>query len=87
MGKYETGGHTALPIWMDFMSAALKGRPVRAFPAPEKIKWVPIEPKTGRYKPGGTFLEAFREGTEPTAEDPSRASPVPALDTLRGQDL
>lgn len=85
MGKYETGGHTALPIWMDYMTAALKGRPVRNFPAPEGVRWVPIEPKSGRYRRGGSFLEAFREGTEPTEEHAYSAPP--SVDSVRGQEL
>lgn len=32
LGKGEEGSHVALPIWMDFMSQALKGQPVRQFP-------------------------------------------------------
>lgn len=32
LGKGEEGSHVALPIWMDFMSQALKGKPVRQFP-------------------------------------------------------
>ena len=26
LGRYETGGHAALPIWLDYMRAALDGR-------------------------------------------------------------
>lgn len=32
LGKGEEGSHVALPIWMDFMSQALKGQPARQFP-------------------------------------------------------
>jgi penicillin-binding protein 1A len=32
LGKGEEGSHVALPIWMDFMSHALKGQPVQNFP-------------------------------------------------------
>src|SRR5579875_661245 len=32
LGKGEEGSHVALPIWMDFMSQALKGQPVHPFP-------------------------------------------------------
>ncbi|PWT94784.1 MAG: penicillin-binding protein [Blastocatellia bacterium] len=34
LGKRETGARTALPIWMEFMKAALGGRDRLAFPAP-----------------------------------------------------
>jgi penicillin-binding protein 1A len=32
LGKGQEGSHVALPIWMDFMSHALKGQPVQNFP-------------------------------------------------------
>ncbi len=32
LGPKEEGSHVALPIWMDFMADALKGRPVEGFP-------------------------------------------------------
>lgn len=32
LGKGEEGSHVALPIWINFMSQALKGQPVRQFP-------------------------------------------------------
>jgi penicillin-binding protein 1A len=32
LGKGQEGSHVALPIWMDFMSQALKGQPVQNFP-------------------------------------------------------
>jgi penicillin-binding protein 1A len=36
LGRNETGGHTALPIWIDFMKTALHGREKEDFgPAPE----------------------------------------------------
>jgi penicillin-binding protein 1A len=85
MGKYETGGHTALPIWMDFMSAALKGRPIRDFVAPDGVTWVPINSKTGAYSPGGGMMEVYRTGTEPSAEAaPTGSAPS---DLYRNQEL
>lgn len=87
MGKYETGGHTALPIWMDYMSAALKGRPIRDFPQPDGVTWAAIDPKTGRPNPGGTFQEAYRSGTEPIADADGKVTPPQVENFFRGQDL
>jgi penicillin-binding protein 1A len=84
MGKYETGGHTALPIWMDFMSAALKGRPNRDYPQPEGIVWVAMDPKTGKRAEGGVS-EPFKKGTEP-GEGDSEAGPSTG-DFMRSPDL
>jgi penicillin-binding protein 1A len=89
MDRYETGGHTALPIWMDYMSAALKGHPNREFPQPEGITWVSIDEKTGqRAKAGeGAVLEPFKTGTEPTTETVGSASTSPSDDLERNHDL
>ena len=37
LGGAETGGNAALPIWMNYMSKALKGVPPRPLPMPEGI--------------------------------------------------
>lgn len=69
MGRYETGGRTALPIWIDFMGAALKGRPNSEFSAPEGIVWVNMDPSTGKLAREGALNSvrvAFKAGTEPT---------------------
>lgn len=36
LGESETGGHTALPMWISFMKEALKGKPERESPRPPK---------------------------------------------------
>lgn len=73
MDKYETGGHTALPIWLDFMQKALKGVPQAAFEAPnENIVWVDIDGDTGRRAGPDTrqpILEAYLKGNEPPDEN------------------
>jgi len=37
LGKKETGALAALPIWMDFMKVALKGREQESFPPPPDV--------------------------------------------------
>jgi penicillin-binding protein 1A len=47
LGDKETGAKAALPMWMDFMRAAIAGKPDEAFPegnAPEKELDVPPPP-------------------------------------------
>jgi penicillin-binding protein 1A len=70
LGRYETGGHAALPIWLDYMGKALAGRAQPEFVAPEGIVEVRIDPATGRPVGEGErgVLEPFKLGTEPTAE-------------------
>ncbi len=47
LGDKETGAKAALPMWMDFMRAAIAGKPDEAFPegnAPKKQLDVPVTP-------------------------------------------
>jgi penicillin-binding protein 1B len=63
-----TGSQAALPIWTDFMKAALAGRTNVPFPAPEGISWAEIDRDTGKLALPGcprTINESFIAGTEP----------------------
>jgi penicillin-binding protein 1A len=75
LGRAETGGRAALPIWLAFMQATLRDRPQPDFPIPEGITFVRIDPKTGAavepFEPG--VLEPYLEGTEPTPRAPGEA--------------
>jgi penicillin-binding protein 1A len=68
LGKYETGGHASLPIWLDYMSVALKDRPQPEFIAPPGVVEVRIDPDTGKAvgESDRGVLEPFKVGTEPT---------------------
>jgi penicillin-binding protein 1A len=48
LGKVETGAQAALPIFYDFMKEALKDKPNYDFRIPQGIKFVRINPKTGK---------------------------------------
>jgi penicillin-binding protein 1B len=64
-----SGAQAALPIWTQFMKAALAGHADTPFEAPEGITFVEIDPDTGKLAAPGcprTFREAFLAGTEPT---------------------
>ena len=43
MGKGEQGATAALPIWLNFMLEAHKGKPVQDFIAPESVVFVRID--------------------------------------------
>lgn len=47
LGKNETGGHAALPIWIDYMAVALKGLPDNPLAIPDGIVSVKINPGSG----------------------------------------
>ncbi|MBR5598413.1 MAG: penicillin-binding protein 1A [Alphaproteobacteria bacterium] len=48
LGKVETGANAALPIFYDFMKEALKDKPNLEFRVPKGIKFVRVNPKTGK---------------------------------------
>jgi len=77
LGRGETGGRAALPIWIDFMDAALRSRPPRDFEVPEGIVFARVDTKTGLLASSQTetsLFQAFLEGTEPREQSPVKAS-------------
>ncbi len=48
LGKVETGAQAALPIFYDFMKEALENKPNLDFRIPKGIKFVRVNPKTGK---------------------------------------
>ena len=48
LGKGETGGKAAAPIWLDFMEKSQNTYPSADFPVPEGIAIVPMDSKTGK---------------------------------------
>jgi len=75
LGKKQTGGRVAAPIWSAFMKEALAGEPVRNFAVPPGIEFVNIEPRSGLLAPNGAgnvIVQAFQKGTAPTRQyDPA----------------
>jgi len=51
LGRIETGAAAALPVFYDFMKEALAGRPDMEFRVPKGIRFVRVNPRTG--KPAG----------------------------------
>jgi len=69
LGRREYGGTAALPIWIDYMRAALEGTPERQRPVPAGVAAVRIDPATGLLaRPGqrDAIFEYFREERVPT---------------------
>ena len=48
LGRVETGAAAALPVFYDFMKDALKDKPNLEFRVPKGIRFVRVNPKTGR---------------------------------------
>lgn len=74
LGERETGGKTALPMWVEFMKIALKNLPETPTVVPEGIVQAFINPATGLLEPMGSkygMLEYFQNGRAPTSSGPS----------------
>lgn len=87
LGRHEYGGTVALPIWMNYMSAALKDKPDHVQSEPAGLLTLRIDPLSGRAASPGTpdaFFELFKsEDTPPPMSElePGLAipgSPLPA---------
>ncbi|MGE0254151.1 MAG: penicillin-binding protein 1A [Alphaproteobacteria bacterium] len=83
LGRRETGSAVAVPIFRDFMAAALKDKPGVPFRIPPGIRLVRVDPDTGEVaEPGqrNAIVEAFKTGTEPVAGAPARIATPPGVD-------
>ncbi len=69
LGKFETGGRAALPIWLSYMQVALDGREQPEFSPPNDLDLLrlSIDKKSGKIsKDGKTSMPLyFKRGTEP----------------------
>lgn len=86
IGRKETGGRAAIPIWMRFMEKVLKDQPVTDFSPPEGIMFARIDKKTGLLTDStgeDSLFEAFIDGTQPTEyaeesdQEPAYANAIP----------
>jgi penicillin-binding protein 1A len=68
MGRRETGGRAALPMWIDFMKVALEGRPENLQEQPRGLVTIRIDAETGDRAGLDTqksLFEIFREENAP----------------------
>ena len=84
LGKGETGGRAACPIWLYFMKEYLKDQPVTTFAIPEGVVFAKINPQTGsvsKSEESGGVYAAFsgappEPGSGPSAEAEGSESPA-----------
>lgn len=68
MGRGNTGGGLAAPIFTEFMQAAISENQAVEFRVPRGLKLIPINRKTGLFAEAGgagVIIEAFKPGTSP----------------------
>jgi penicillin-binding protein 1A len=75
LGAGEAGGQTAVPIFVDFMQEAMRGRPVLEFARPQNAIWRNVNGIEEAFRPGSEALrrreeEEVREAGERPAYAP-----------------
>jgi penicillin-binding protein 1A len=73
LGEKATGGALAVPVFKEFMEAALEGVPAKPFPVPAGVTLVPVNPRTGERVSAmdeAAVWESFIPGTEPDPDNP-----------------
>jgi len=88
LGRNETGGRVALPIWMGYMGAVLGGVREQPFMPPGGVVAMRVDPETGLRlndgRPGVTdfFYHEFLPAEHATE---GQAGPGPATEEVRNQ--
>lgn len=80
---HEYGAQAALPMWIEFMQYALKGKPVHPIPQPPGIVSMRIDPNTGkriRGEGGDGIYEYFMQAYTPDKAQASDEAPSEAAD-------
>ena len=80
LGDKETGAKAALPMWMDFMRAAIANKPNEQFPSggePEKQLDVPVNAPPGAPPPAAQPSTKPAQDTDPDAPEDSAPKPTP----------
>lgn len=75
LGTSETGAMAALPMWISYMTKALKGTPAAELPMPNGVVAVSINADSGLRDEGGGLTEYFYAEFPPRGRDDSLVSP------------
>lgn len=71
LGNRETGGSVAVPIFGEFMQAAMQDKPAIPFRVPAGLRMMRVDPNSGQLAAPGTagaIWEAFLPGTDPVSK-------------------
>ncbi len=80
LGKKETGARAALPIWLQFMKAALEGQPALDF-----ANVVTLEQLAGEHHNNGDTPDTAPTEDEPMAPKERSPAAPPPKQTTQGQ--
>jgi len=88
LGKGETGGKAALPMWMYFMHEALKDAPEQTFPLPSGLTIARMDPSTGMLASPGSvnaIFEVFPSERAPRYYAAPHASEPPPSESIEDE--
>lgn len=83
LGRRETAGRAALPIWIDYMRTAIQSSPNIPFLQPEGLVNVPIDPDTGLAVPADSPRAVFELFLERNAPETPSVTPSTLRDLTR----
>jgi penicillin-binding protein 1A len=85
MGRGQYGGDVALPIWVEYMKAALEEYPPKDYEKPKGVRFARVDSMTGKLAHEGepAVRVPYKKGTEPTEFAP-RKGQIDAADFLSG---
>ncbi|AWU98504.1 penicillin-binding protein [Burkholderia sp. JP2-270] len=85
LGDRETGGGLSLPVWIDYMGAALKGVPEFKPTVPDGVESLGSELYFTDFTPGHGFVSTVGVPQAPAAQNVDEA--VPHVDEQEKQDI
>ncbi|WP_445214733.1 penicillin-binding protein 1A [Burkholderia cenocepacia] len=85
LGDRETGGGLSLPVWIDYMGAALKGVPEFKPTVPDGVESLGGELYFTEFTPGHGFVSTVGVPQAPAAQNVEEA--VPHVDEQEKQDI
>ncbi|MGU7815382.1 penicillin-binding protein 1A [Burkholderia sp. AW49-1] len=85
LGDRETGGGLSLPVWIDYMGAALKGVPEFKPTMPDDVEALGSELYFTEFTPGHGFVSTVGVPQAPAVQNTDE--PVPHVDEQEKQDI
>ncbi|UEP28180.1 MULTISPECIES: penicillin-binding protein 1A [unclassified Burkholderia] len=85
LGDRETGGGLSLPVWIEYMGAALKGVPEFKPTMPDDVQSLGGELYFSEFTPGHGFVSTVGVPQAPAVQDTEEA--VPHVDEQEKQDI
>ncbi|WP_175916202.1 MULTISPECIES: penicillin-binding protein 1A [unclassified Burkholderia] len=85
LGDRETGGGLSLPVWIDYMGAALKGTPEFKPTMPDDVQALGSELYFTEFTPGHGFVSTVGVPQAPAMQNTDE--PVPHVDEQEKQDI